>query len=147
MSDVVAVAVWALAVARVVRLVNLDVVFDPVRVWVARRAASAGVAAGEWERAGMVKTAVDARRREARWNLLAYYLGCPWCVGLWVAAGSAWIPLWHAGNPVARYVGIVLAGSLVVGLLARLANDEDVDTVEVVTDDGGGDSRAADPQA
>lgn len=122
----VAVAVWVLAVARVVRIVTTDVVFDPIRVRVARRAALAGQTAGEWERAGMVKTARDARRREARWNLLAYLLSCPWCVGMWVAAGTAWIPLWFAGNPVARYAGVVLAGSFLVGLLARAADDEEV---------------------
>lgn len=137
-TQAVAVAVWVLAVARVVRLVNVDVVFDPVRIAVARRAAKAGIIANDARDAW----ATVWRRREARWNLLAYYLECPWCVGLWVAAGSAWIPLWHAGNPVARYVGIVLAGSFVVGLLARLANDEQVDTVEVADDD-----EQADPQA
>lgn len=122
MSDVVAVVVWALAVARVVRLVNLDVVFDPVRVWVARRAAKAGIIANDARDAW----ATVWRRREARWNLLGYYLGCPWCVGLWVAAASAWIPLWHPGNPVARYVGVVLAASWIVGVASRWATDEEV---------------------
>jgi hypothetical protein len=131
--DVVAVAVvYVLAVARVTRLVNADVVFDPVRLWVARRLSSAARGAVELESLGSLSLgAARLRRVQSRWGAVSYFLGCPWCVSVWVAAFTAWVPLWFAGNRVAVYVGVVLAVSHVVGLGARLADDgEDVEIVE-----------------
>jgi len=107
------------------------VVFDPVRLWVARRLSSAAGAADECELLGRDGLAARLRGVQSRWGAVSYFLGCPWCVGLWVAAFTAWIPLWHAGNVVAVYVGVVLAVSHVVGLGARLADDgEDIEIVE-----------------
>ena len=129
--DVVAVAVvYVLAVARVTRLVNSDVVFDPVRLWVARRLSSVSRAVSELELSGRDGLAARLRGVQSRWNTVSYFLGCPWCVGLWVAAFTAWVPLWFAGNRVAVYVGVVLAASHIVGLGARLADDgEDIEIV------------------
>lgn len=130
--DVVAVAlVYVLAVARVTRLVNQDVVFDPVRLAVARRLSSVSRAVSELELSGRDGLAGRLRGVQSRWGAVSYFLGCPWCVSMWLAAATAWIPLWFAGNRVAVYVGVVLAVSHVVGLGARLADDgEDVEIVE-----------------
>jgi hypothetical protein len=130
--DVVAVAlVYVLAVARVTRLVNQDVVFDPVRLAVARRLSSVSRAVSELELSGRDGLAGRLRGVQGRWGAVSYFLGCPWCVSMWLAAFTAWVPLWFAGNRVAVYVGVVLAVSHVVGLGARLADDgEDVEIVE-----------------
>jgi hypothetical protein len=122
--------VWVLAVARVTRLVNQDVVFDPVRLAVARRLSSATRAAGECESAGRVNEASRLRVVQGRWDAVSYFLGCPWCVGLWVAGFTAWIPLWFADNAVAVYAGVVLAASHVVGLVAPWSADEDIEITE-----------------
>ena len=130
MSVFVAV-VWVLAVARVTRLVNQDVVFDPVRLWVASRVRGAGEAAAAAEVLDRVGAGRVWRRGERRWSTVEYFLSCPWCVGMWVAAVSAWVPLWHSHNVVAVYVGVVLAASHVVGVAAELLNDDDVVVEEV----------------
>ena len=130
MSVFVAV-VWVLAVARLTRLVNQDVVFDPVRLWVASRVRGAGDAAAAAEVLDRVGAGRVWRRGERRWLTVEYFLSCPWCVSVWVAGVSAWVPLWFAGNAVAVYVGVVLAASYVVGVAAELLNDEDVAIEEV----------------
>lgn len=130
MSVFVAV-VWVLAVARVTRLVNQDVVFDPVRLWVASRVRGAGDAAAAAEVLDRVGAGRVWRRGERRWLTVEYFLGCPWCVSVWVAGVSAWIPLWFADNRVAVYVGVVLAAAYVVGVAAELLNDDDVVVEEV----------------
>lgn len=129
--DVVAVAVvYVLAVARVTRLINFDVVFDPVRLWVARRLSAAGRAVRECEGSVGGPVVGVLERRRARWGAVSYFLGCPWCVSVWVAGLSAWVPLWHSGNVVAVYVGVVLAVSHVVGVGSGLADGgEDIEIV------------------
>jgi len=130
MSVMVAV-VWVLAVARLTRLVNQDVVFDPVRLWVAGRVRGAGEAAAAAEVLDRAGAGRVWRRGERRWGTVEYFLGCPWCVSVWVAAFTAWIPLWHSHNVVAVYVGVVLAASHVVGVAAELSDDDDVVVEEV----------------
>lgn len=108
---ILALIVYTLAVMRVVRLINADTILDGLRIAVERRARD------------------DARseRERERWSTVTYFIGCPWCVSMWVAAATVWIPMWHSHNVVARYVGVVLAVSMIVGLLARFSVDEDID--------------------
>jgi len=106
--QLVTFAVYALAVMRVVRFANYDRLFDPVRIMVGHI----------W---GPDSKAV-------------YFLGCPWCLSIWVAAATVWIPMWFADNKVAQYFGIVLAVSYLVGLVAPLSADDDdieIEDVEV----------------
>ena len=132
---------FVLSVARVTRLINSDRVFDPVRVVVARRQR-------RWR--NLAAAAPDGSdgegqyvRRLERWETVEYYIGCPWCVSMWAAGLSAWIPLslfglepgwlldgrrwWYA----AGYAAVVLATSFLCGVTARWYNDE---TIEVVDD-------------
>ena len=133
-------ALFVLSVARVTRLINSDRVFDPVRVVVARRqrrwrnlaAAAPDGSEGEGQYV----------RRLERWETVEYYIGCPWCVSMWAAGLSAWIPLdlfglepgwlldgrrwWYA----AGYVAVVLATSFLCGITARWYNDETIDVVD-----------------
>lgn len=107
---VLVLVVYALAVMRVVRLINADTILDPVRIAIARRARD------------------DARSEteRGRWSTLEYFTGCPWCVSMWVAAATVWVPMWHADNRVAQYVALVLAVSHLVGVLARFTDADDI---------------------
>lgn len=120
--SILVLVVWVLAVARVTRLVNFDVVADPVRVWVAGRAAQAQAAGAEAAAAGHTTTAAAHVRREGRWNTAAYLLGCPWCVGFWVALCTVWVPVALIGWPWWSGLGVALACSHLVGVAAPLAD-------------------------
>jgi hypothetical protein len=117
-------AVYVLAVMRIVRLINFDTILDPVRLRIDRPAVVADAAAVEADAAGQSIIAELHRERSARWRKLQEFASCPWCVGMWVAFGTVWLPLYHADNPVVRYVGVGLAVSMIVGLLAPLSADE-----------------------
>ncbi|MFA5711486.1 DUF1360 domain-containing protein [Mycolicibacterium sp.] len=106
--------VYVLAVARVVRFINADTLSDPLRVAVERRARDDSRSATE----------------RARWSTFGYFLTCPWCVSIWVCAATAWVPLWHAENRVAWYVGVVLAASMLIGVAAPLSADEEIEIVD-----------------
>jgi hypothetical protein len=123
-------AVYTLAAARVVRLINSDVIADGVRLWIATRAATAEQAAAEAATVGHGTTAQMHERRMARWNVLQSFLACPWCVSIWVCAATVWLPLFHADNRVVQYVGVVLAVSHLIGVAAPLAADEDIEIVQ-----------------
>lgn len=123
-TTILILVVYVLAVARITRLVNYDTVLDGARLFVARRAGSALAAAEEAEAADLWKVGEVHRNRQARWNLVLEFVGCPWCVGMWVALAGA-VPVvivlglsWWALVPVA------LACSYLVGLVAPLSADE-----------------------
>ncbi len=107
------VPVYVLAVMRLTRLINADAILDRIRIAIAHRAR------------GEDRSAAERRR----WLAVEYFANCPWCVSIWVALGTSWVPLYHAGNPVAQYVGVSLAVSMLVGLFAPLSSDEDVEIV------------------
>jgi hypothetical protein len=56
------------------------------------------------------------RLAQAARGRLAYFVTCPWCVSVWVAAG--WAALVALAPAVALVAGAVLAWSAVAGLLA-----------------------------
>ena len=90
-------AVWAVAVARVTRLVNFDAVLDPVRIKLG-------------ERFGTSST-------------LIYFIGCVWCVSIWVAFGTAWIPILLTDLSWWFYPLIALAASHLAGIASPLSED------------------------
>lgn len=130
-NSTLVLAVYVLAVARLTRLVNFDVVADPARVWVARRAAGTRSALIEAESAGHATMAAYLSRREGRWNTAAYLLGCPWCIGFWVGAASSWIPVTVIGWPWWASVAVALACSHLVGIGAPLADGGEDITIEL----------------
>lgn len=94
--------VYVLAVARITRLINFDTIADGPRVRLVQL---------------------------VRGNpTVVYFITCPWCVGMWVCLATAWVPMWHAANPVAQYVALALAASHVIGLLSPLSNDDELST-------------------
>lgn len=101
---------YTLAAARVVRLINADTITDPVRLAIERRARDDDRSPTE----------------RARWGTLAYFIGCPWCVGMWVTGGTAWIVPVAAGLPLWWWPIIALAASHLIGVGARWAVDDDI---------------------
>lgn len=107
MFTFVVLALFVLTTARLTRLINADVILDPLRIAVARRRGPD--------------------------STLSYFLSCPWCVGLWLSLLLAIPTVAVLGWPWWSLIPLGLSGSHVVGLLAPLASDEDIDieTVEV----------------
>lgn len=95
---------YVLTVARLTRLVNADVITDPLRIAVARK----------W---GAQST-------------VSYFLGCAWCVSLWVALVLAVATVAVTGVSWWWIVLMAPAASHITGLLTGL----DTDDVEIVDD-------------
>ncbi|AYD82005.1 membrane protein [Mycobacterium phage Saguaro] len=123
--------VYVLAVMRLVRLVNGDAILDRLRLIPARRAKTAHDIAAEAEQLGQVERARVYREVMGRWNKVLYFIECPWCVGMWAAFATAWVPLFFHDNVVARYVAIALATSHLIGVCARFADTEEIEIEDV----------------
>lgn len=93
--------IYVLAVMRITRLINFDTILDPVRI------AAAKVFGPD--------------------STVIYFLGCPWCVSIWVGMASAWIPVVIVGLPWCWFVLVALATSHLVGVAAGLSSDEDIE--------------------
>jgi hypothetical protein len=106
---------YVLACARVTKLINSDVIFDPPRLAVARRARNPDVS--------------DSRR--ARWATATYFLECPWCVGLWVCFAGAYPLMRLIHWPTWALVPVALAASHLIGVCARWTVDDDPEMEEV----------------
>ena len=105
--------VYLLATARVVRFINHDSLLDSVRIAVAVRAR-------DGDRSG---------KERARWALLGEFAGCVWCVSIWVAGATAWVPTVIVGLPLGWWPVIALAASHLIGVAAPLSAD-DIEIVE-----------------
>lgn len=123
LTPILTPVVYVLAVMRVTRLINFDTVLDWLRVWIGNRAAAARDAAIEAESNGQTIIAEGHTKRLTRWNGVFAFLQCPWCVGFWVAVGTAWLPLYRADNPLVQYAGVALAASMIIGLAAPHSAD------------------------
>jgi hypothetical protein len=130
---VLVLVVYALAVMRLTRLVNADTILDRPRLAIAGKAREARLVMLEARAHGQEVRAQQYQRRMVRWNTAMYFVQCPWCVGMWLALGTAWVPLYFHQNPVAQYLSVALAVSHLIGLCARFADTEDM---EIVDDDG-----------
>ncbi|OHU29032.1 DUF1360 domain-containing protein [Mycobacteroides chelonae] len=127
--------IYVLAVMRLVRLINYDTVLDPLRLWIARRASTAQTASKEAFLAEQPVIAQAHARRMGRWNVLAYFLGCPWCVGFWLSLATGVLPVRIIGWPWWAFAPVALACSYLVGLVAPVSADE----MEIVSDEDEGD--------
>jgi hypothetical protein len=58
------------------------------------------------------------------WAAALYFLGCPWCVSIWIAIPAALFPVLTLGMPTWWIVPIGLAASMLTGLFAPLGADE-----------------------
>lgn len=123
--------VYALAVMRLVRLINADTILDRLRLYPAGKLKTAKETADEAEANGQTKRAEVFRASQARWGKVLYFVECPWCVSMWLAFGTAWVPLYFHANPVARYIAVALAVSHLVGVCARFADTEEIEIEDV----------------
>ena len=134
-EQILTLVIYALAVARLVRLINSDTILDRPRLWLAGRARHHQLIAIELQaHRGKEQAYEHHRALMRRWQTAVYFVGCPWCVGMWLAIATAWLPLWQANSPVVQYLAVALAASHMVGVCARFADTEEVD----ITDDDEG---------
>ena len=97
MTPALAFVVYALAAARVTRLIAED------RITLAPRNA--------------------VLRRLPDESLLAYLVLCRWCAGVWVAVPAAVLAWWWPDSPWCAVPALALAISYVTGLLAGVEGD------------------------
>lgn len=124
--QIFALALYALALMRVVRLINADRITDRLRTYPGGKIAEHRAAMFEARAFGQTARAQEQERLVLRWDKVLYYVGCPWCVGMWLAILTAWVPLYFAHNPVVQYIVVALAVSHLVGVMARFANTEEI---------------------
>lgn len=121
---------YVLAVMRVTRLINGDTILDRIRIIPAQRAHTAREKSLRARHRGDTDTEKLFGARARRWSTLLYFIECPWCVSMWLAFGTAWLPLFHADNHAVQYIGIALAASHLVGVFAFAADTEEVEVEE-----------------
>jgi hypothetical protein len=119
MTSAVVLIVFALAVARVTRLINEDVLLDGPRERVVSWA---------WARRYGSEPTLEASPRPL-WSLvrlnggvepkLAYLITCPWCASIYVGAVAAPLWYWLGTNPWVLVPAAALAFSYVTGFLAQ----------------------------
>jgi hypothetical protein len=123
---ILVLTIYTLAVARMTRLVNADTILDRPRVWISGRARSNQAAARESRTLGHDKSADMYVTAARRWETALYFVQCPWCVGMWLALASAYLPVWIIGWPAWAVLPVGLAVSHLVGITARFADTEDI---------------------
>jgi len=121
---------YLLSVARITRLINADTIIDQLRLIPANKAHVARNTANEARRGGQRTTAAAYDARARKWSTVLYFIECPWCVSMWVALSTAWLPLYFSDNPVVQYVGAALAASHLVGMFAFAADTEEIEVEE-----------------
>lgn len=97
---VLILVLWTLSVMRLTRLINFDTIMDWLHIKAARK-----YGPGSWQ---------------------VEYLGCPWCVGMWIAWATAWAPILLTDDLIWwTYPLLALAASMVTGMTAGLTADDD----------------------
>jgi hypothetical protein len=124
---ILVLAVYVLALARLTRLINADKITDRLRTYPASKLREATLVHTEAVAHGQTARAAMFRDRMARWDKVLYFVQCPWCVGMWLAFGTVWAPMYFHENPVVRYVAVALAASHLIGVCARFADTEEID--------------------
>jgi hypothetical protein len=129
MPGAITIAVFALAVARVTRLITKDRITEAPRnkivlaLWA--RAIDDEVAAKRFPNAPIHRRRWIAQERfeaGAEAPLLAYLLTCPWCASIYVAAVAAPVCWAWGDSPYAFVPAIGLAFSQITGLLAKIGD-------------------------
>jgi len=107
-STLIALSIYVLAVMRLTRLVNADTILDPIRIKVAHRY-------------GPASTIVE-------------FLGCPWCVGMWLSLLLAIPTISFLDWPWWLLLPLGLACSQLVGMFAPLYSDDDIEFEPIEND-------------
>lgn len=118
MPGMIYLVVYALAVARITRLINADKITERPRKYLIRRA---WIAAYPW-----VTDKPDEVDKNLRMVIgtsdppkLAYFISCPWCVSLWVGLIAAPLAYFWGENPILAVPALALALSHFTGFLAE----------------------------
>lgn len=120
-------AVYVLALARLTRLVNADTILDRPRLAIeARRREYETITDQEISLGKQPDIVSHWQRREHRWATAFYFVQCPWCVGMWLALFTAWLPVRLLNWPWLASLPIALAASHLVGVCARFADTEEI---------------------
>lgn len=133
MLPAVIVTVYALAVARVTRLITEDRITEAPRRWLAIRLWAPKMYLSEvtvrWPHASTTRAEIRDGRRAlaairlddgAEMPLSVYLLTCPWCASIYVAAAAAPVAYWWGERPWVLVPALALAFSYVTGLLAKI---------------------------
>jgi hypothetical protein len=122
--------VYALAVARVTRLIAADRITEAPRRWLAERLWAPKIPADEANRrlpALVEHSGLAAAQRYLAWERLengaepplsVYLLSCPWCASIYVAAVAAPLAWFWGSSPWLLVPAIALAFSYVTGWLS-----------------------------
>lgn len=102
---VLVLVLYALAVARVTRLIAADVITDPLRIAVMRK----------W----------------GEHSTPAYFLQCRWCLSMWLGLATAPLVVWQLGLSWWVYPLLSLGVSQAVGLASALDPDDYEVEIEV----------------
>lgn len=108
-------AVYALAVARLTRLIAADKLTEPLRERVQMKL---------WDRVTGDRTVTLMAMSDPNADApkLVYLLTCPWCVSVYVAAAAAPVVYWWGTAPIFFVPALALAFSHVTGLLAEMGD-------------------------
>ena len=104
---------WVLSVARIIRAINYDTLFDPIRLRIAHR-----IHAGQ----ATLPDTPPSRALKA-WITWQQFLGCPWCVGFWVSAATAPAVIIILDWSWWMFPILTLTGSHLIGASDRLVAD------------------------
>lgn len=128
--SLIVLSVYALAVARLTRLINSDTILDKPRLGIITRARASRMDANEARALGQDVRATLLERRAHRWATLNYFVQCPWCVGMWLALATAIVPVALLDWPWWTFLPVALATSHLVGVCARFADTEEIEVQE-----------------
>lgn len=132
MPLVITLLVYALAVARVTRLINADRITEAPREWLSIRLWARSIPAEYAEqrapaiaaklgmRVAQRTVAAERLGDNADPPLAVYLLTCPWCASIYVAAVAAPLAYFWGDSPWLLVPALALAFSYVTGLLAKL---------------------------
>lgn len=108
-EQVLILTIYVLATARVTRLINHDQVFNPARNRYLR------IFSGHY--------------------LAAYFITCPWCVGLWASIIGAVVPVGLFGWSWWAVLPVGLAASMLIGVASPLSVDDEMKVIAEDDDD------------
>lgn len=116
---------YVLVAACLTRMVNHDFVFEWLRLFVDRRAATALESAQSTDRT-TVDYVVYANRYN-RWTVAGDFLVCPYCLGFWVCLALAPAPILILSWSWWTLAALPFAASHLVGIGDRLVSVDDGD--------------------
>lgn len=121
MPSVIVLLVYALAVARLTRLIAADTITEKPRKALTRRLWLADCSfCGKPGASGTLESQLSLWRSTSDTPLGVYLLTCQWCVGVWVSLVAAPVVWFWGTSPWLLVPALALAFAQTTGLLAKL---------------------------